>query len=192
VGLGHLARDRGDEASARSWAAHARARLLMLGTAWDKRRSYEEWLALIDELEHPIGDSASLPAAGLRSAAAPASAEAAGRRRFDRYLESLADPAAPTAGRTYPELPSRPWHDPRAFPLVGYLEENFSAIRDEIMGLDAAHFAPESERIGRTGDWDVVFLYERGRRHDDVCAACPVTARGIDTHRTIRTHAGLI
>src|SRR6185312_8324159 len=42
------------------------------------------------------------------------------------------------------------------------------------------------------GDWEVVFLYERGRRHDDVCAACPVTVRGIDTFPAMRTAAGLI
>jgi aspartate beta-hydroxylase len=38
----------------------------------------------------------------------------------------------------------------------------------------------------------VAFLYERGRRHDDVCAACPVTARTVERHRTIRSIAGLI
>ena len=53
-------------------------------------------------------------------------------------------------------------------------------------------FHPESERIARSGDWEVAFLYERGRRHDDVCDALPVTSRGIETHPTIRTLAGLI
>ncbi|HYZ81406.1 MAG TPA: aspartyl/asparaginyl beta-hydroxylase domain-containing protein [Solirubrobacteraceae bacterium] len=215
VWLAHLARGRGEDAEARSWAAHARARLLALGTAWDKRLSYEEWLAVIDELEHPVAAGPPLGeatvsdprrllaqgnamprshrrSAGRAGATVPALDEAAGRRRFERYLEGLGDDTDTGAGRLYPDLPSQPWHDPRAFPLVGYLEARFPAIRNEILALDPTRFAPESERIGRTGDWDVVFLYERGRRHDEVCAACAVTAHGVDTHRTIRTHAGLI
>jgi hypothetical protein len=215
VWLAHLARGRGEEPAARSWAAHARARLLALGTAWDKRLSYEEWLAVIDGLEHPISTgpppreaalsdprlllaraTAAPPphrgSTGRAATAVPASDEAAGRRRFERYLAGLGEDGDAGAGRLYPDLPSQPWHDPRAFPLVGYLEARFPAIRDEILALDPTRFAPESERIGRTGDWDVVFLYERGRRHDEICAACPVTAHGVDTHRTIRTHAGLI
>ena len=87
---------------------------------------------------------------------------------------------------------SRPWHDPSEFPLVAELEARFPEIRAEVLALDDTRFHRESERIGRTGDWDVVFLYERGRRHDDVCAACPVTARAIEAHRTVRTVAGLI
>jgi aspartyl/asparaginyl beta-hydroxylase/uncharacterized protein DUF6817 len=192
VELGRLARDRGDDAAAQSWADQARARLRLLGTAWDKRRTYEQWLAAIDELERPVAAGSALPAVDRGALMAPASEEAVARRRFHRYVEGLVDDGRPGEGRLYPDLPSRPWHDPHDFALVDYLEGHFAAIRDEILALDAAHFAPESERIGRLGDWDVVFLYERGRRHDEVCAACPVTARGVDTHRTIRTHAGLI
>ncbi|MBV8945307.1 MAG: aspartyl/asparaginyl beta-hydroxylase domain-containing protein, partial [Solirubrobacterales bacterium] len=97
-----------------------------------------------------------------------------------------------SSGMIYPDLPSRPWHDPRDFPLVGYLETHFEEIREEITALGETQFQRESERIGRTGDWDVAFLYERGRRHDEVCVACPVTTHGIETYPTIRTMAGLI
>jgi aspartate beta-hydroxylase len=38
----------------------------------------------------------------------------------------------------------------------------------------------------------VVFLYERGRRRDEVCDACPVTTHGIETHAAMRTVSGLI
>jgi aspartate beta-hydroxylase len=100
--------------------------------------------------------------------------------------------AASEERRTYPDLPSRPWHDPDRFPLVGYLEANFEAIREEIQGLDGADFHRESERIERTGDWDVAFFYERGRRREEICTACPVTTRGIETLPAIRTAAGLI
>ncbi|MGZ4175037.1 MAG: aspartyl/asparaginyl beta-hydroxylase domain-containing protein [Solirubrobacteraceae bacterium] len=219
VWLAHLARCRGDDASARAWAAHAHARLQSLGTPWDKRLTFEDWLAVIDALEHPLDTTPSREAAAItepralleavtgteetrasrdgragRRATAwvPVADEEAGRRRFQRYVEGLGGGEGTAPGPLYPDLPSRPWHDPRDVPLAGYLEAHFSSIRAEILALDGARFQPESERIGRTGDWDVVFLYERGRRHDDVCAACPVTADGVDAHRTVRTAAGLI
>jgi hypothetical protein len=94
---------------------------------------------------------------------------AQGRRRFQRYIEALADPGSPGSGATYPDLASRPWHNASDFPLVGYLESNYRAIRAEILALGDTSFHRESERIHRTGDWEVVFLYERGRRHDE-CA----------------------
>jgi aspartate beta-hydroxylase len=76
--------------------------------------------------------------------------------------------------------------------LVEDLETNFDAIREELLALPARLFHSESERIDRTGEWDVAFLYERGRRHDEVLAACPVTARAIESPATVRTMAGLI
>jgi hypothetical protein len=222
VWLAHLSRCRGDAVSSSSWAAHARDRLAMLGTAWDKRLTFEQWLALLDALERAseaeaeagptrAADPRALfesvvrdqpverptPRSLHRSAAIGPSAVAAldaegGRRRFQRYIDGLAEAGGPVSGAIYPDLPGRPWHDPQRFPIVGYLESNFAAIRDEVLALDARRFHRESERIGRTGDWDVAFLYERGRRHDDVCAACPTTARAIETYPAIRTLGGLI
>ncbi|HEY2260578.1 MAG TPA: aspartyl/asparaginyl beta-hydroxylase domain-containing protein [Solirubrobacteraceae bacterium] len=210
VWLAHRARGHGDSAAAASWAAQARRRLVELGIAWDRRLSFEEWLALIDALErgevrppaggeisHPrdllealVGSASTGPRPAPGAIAAPDAA--AGRQRFHKYVEALDDGSGPSSGAVYPDLPSRPWHDPREFSLVDYLETNFAAIRDEILTLDGARFHRESERIARTGDWDVAFFYERGRRHDDVCTACPVTTEGIEAHRTVRTMAGLI
>jgi aspartate beta-hydroxylase len=76
--------------------------------------------------------------------------------------------------------------------VVSYLESHYAEIRRELLALEPARFHPESEPISRTGDWDVLFLYERGRRHDDICSACPVTTRGIEGYPTVRTIAGLI
>jgi aspartyl/asparaginyl beta-hydroxylase (cupin superfamily) len=116
---------------------------------------------------------------------------AGGRQRFHRYVETLAA-AEGSAGRgVYPQLNSQPWFDPSDFPLVSYLESHFEAIRDEILALES-RYQRESERIKRAGDWDVVFMYERGRRRDDVCDACPVTTLGIESHSTMRTVTGLI
>jgi len=213
VWLAYLARCRGDAASSAEWVAQARARLLSLGTAWDKRLTFAEWLAVINGLQRAPVDASSPEAAdprGLRDAVAWAAAgpgsdsavepaptvraadDAAGRRRFQRYVEGLADVRATGSGGMYPDLASRPWHDPSEFPLAGYLESHFPAIRAEILALDGVRFQRESERIGRTGNWEVAFLYERGRRRDDVCDACPVTAASVEGHRTLRTAAGLI
>jgi Aspartyl/Asparaginyl beta-hydroxylase len=179
VWLAHLAASQDDDAASRAWAAQARKRLWALGTAWDKRRSFDDWLAAIDSLESRANDVSI----------APRDAEA-GRTRFQRYVEGFVDDGRRRPGLVYPDLPSRPWHDPRDFPLVAYLESHFDEIRAELLALTDFH--PESERIGRTGDWDVAFLYERGRRHDDACDACPVTTRGVEMHSTVRTLAGLI
>jgi hypothetical protein len=218
--LAHLSRCRGDAASSTAWTAQARHRLFALGTCWDKRLTFEEWLELIEALDRSayrepapaavsardpralfealVGDPAPArspitvsgePAEGQPPIAPPDAA--AGRKRFQRYIEGLADSSEPSSGAIYPDLPSQPWHEPGDFPLVAYLESHYEQIRDEILALEASRFHRESERIGRTGDWDVAFLYERGRRHDDACTACPVTTFGIDTHPTIRTAAGL-
>jgi aspartate beta-hydroxylase len=218
VWLAYLSRCRGQPAVAARWAAQARRRLIGLGAAWDHRLSFEEWETLINALEQPASDDRFGVEAGIRhpralfaalaegpgprpSPARTASTNGAGvvapdastgRRRFDRYVGALVDPDGPPSGALYPDLPSRPWYDPRAFALVDYLEANYAAVRAEILALDDGRFHRESERISRTGDWDVAFFYERGRRHDDICAACPVTTQGIDAHQTVRTMAGLI
>ncbi len=214
VWLAHLARCRGEPTEPRLWARLARTRLLELGTAWDKRLTFDAWLAIADALErqpdgevprgarsidHPRGLLAAYvdphstdgpPSRSQRAITPPDGAT--GRSRFQRYIEALADAGGPSSGAVYPDLPSRPWHNASEFPLVDYLESNYRAIRDEILALGATRFHHESERIGRTGDWDVAFLYERGRRHDDVCAACPVTTLGVESHATIRTMTGLV
>lgn len=216
VWLAALSRWRRDAALAKSWAVQARNRILELGTPWDKRLTLDEWLAIIAAVEYsPSGGPQHQPestvhpralfeavvqdtgrARASRNASAPperaikAPDAAAGRRRFQTYVEGLA--SADGSADLYPDLPSQPWHNPQDFPLVGYLEANYPAIRDEILALDGARFHRESERIRRTGDWDVAFLYERGRRDDEVCASCPVTTRGVETYPTMRSATGLI
>lgn len=216
VWLAHLSLIRGDRSMAQDWARSAQRRLLALGVAWDKRLTFDEWLELTRRLQAapdlPAADGAIIdprslfnvvlggpcdPGAGLdappRFTERPVTTAdvAAGRQRFHRYVETLADADGTAARGVYPELDSQPWLDPSEFPLVSYLESNSEAIRDEILALEP-RFHRESERIRRAGDWDVVFLYERGRRRDDVCDACPVTTLGIESHPTMRTVTGLI
>jgi hypothetical protein len=198
--LALLCAAQGDTSAGSAWAATARERLTGLGASWDKRLTYEQWAAVIEALITPraldavddIADPITLLHAvvgGPDGERRPTTSDpSSGRPRFHAYVDALtADARAP-----YPELPSQPFHDPDRFALVGYLEANFPQIRDELLGLDGARFQRESERIRRRGHWDVAFLYERGRRHDDVCAQCPVTIRGIDTYPAIRGAAGLI
>jgi aspartyl/asparaginyl beta-hydroxylase (cupin superfamily) len=200
---------RRDLAMATRWAEQAARRLLGLGTAWDKRLAFDEWLALTQLLAHPDRELPSSAEAiveprGLFEAltglellsrprpSLPKRDPAAATQRFGRYIEGLSEDTGSALGRIYPDLESRPWYDPADFPLANYLRTNFEAIRKEIVALEPARFHPESERIERTGDWDVAFLYERGRRRDDVCDACPVTAHGIETHAAMRTMTGLV
>jgi aspartate beta-hydroxylase len=217
VWVAHLSRSRGDASGATWWARSAQRRLLKLGTAWDKRLAFDEWCQLARRLERPGGDDPASPVELITDPAAlfaalcqprdntpsrmPSPAvvargmpptEAAGRKRFHQYVDTLADTTSGSARTKYPGLELRPWHDASDFPLAGYLEAHFVDIRDEVLALEPAQFHRESEPIERTGDWDVAFFYERGRRRDEVCEACPVTTRGIETMPAMRTAGGLI
>jgi hypothetical protein len=203
----HASRSRGDLDGARSWARCARQRLITLGTAWDKRLRFEQWLELTAALENPANedvlaaaDPKALFEAKITGKGSQAPTNPGARRpddlhptqRFHRYVESFSQVDDPPLGGTYPGLASQPWHDPEDFPLVGYLESHFAEVQAEILALDPARFHRESERIKRSGDWDVAFFYERGRRGQEVCEACPVTTRGVETYPAMRTMTGLI
>ncbi len=216
VWLSHLSHLRGDLSAARSWARCAHRRLLDLGTAWDKRLTFDEWLGLAQLLDQPTDGGPASAAAitdprklfeavarrhldpisepGSRIAERPLSPpdSAAGTHRFHRYVELFADGDGPALRGVYPDLPSQPWFEAHDFDLASYLESHYQAIREEILALEPSRFHRESERIKRFGEWDVAFLYERGRRRHEVCDACPVTTRGIESHPTMRTAAGLI
>jgi hypothetical protein len=211
VWLADGAQRRGELAAAREWARAAEQRLVGLGTSWDKRLPFDEWLTLARLLGAPTGERGSAAttdpralrdevgrASGGRGPAphasrSPARPEpAAATARFQHYMGVLADAARPTGRLLYPDLDSRPWYQASAFALARDLESHSAEIREEIVALDPSQFAPESERIPRSGNWDVVFLYERGRRHAEVCDACPVTTRAIEGEGAMRTAAGLI
>ncbi|HZO77347.1 MAG TPA: aspartyl/asparaginyl beta-hydroxylase domain-containing protein [Solirubrobacteraceae bacterium] len=218
----YLAHRRRDANSATRWARCGVERLVGLGTAWDKRLRFEQWRELAETLADPEAGGKAGAAAGAghpgelfeivtdgstrRTPARRRSLEpgrrgvrsisppdpVAGARRFQRYIETLADGDGAASGAIYPDLPSQPWLDAAAFPLVAYLESHYDAIHRETMSLNPSSFHRESERIQRSGDWDVAFFYERGRRRGEVCEACPVTTRGIEGHGAILTMAGLV
>ena len=204
VWLADAAWRRGDPETARAWAQRARQRLELFAVAWDKRLSNQRWLALTERLTGDPGERGPIAAAdpvalsqelsGGGSVAVPATRlePAAAERRFAGYMDALADAPGSSSRILYPELDSRPWFEPAGFRVASELERNFESIRTELLALDASLFSPESERIERRGEWDVIFLYERGRRHDDVCEACPVTTSVIEGDGAMRTAAGLI
>jgi aspartate beta-hydroxylase len=197
----YLAHCREDVGMARSWARRGRQRLVELGTAWDKRLTFEQWGQLAGVLERSGGTP---PAGGVRaprdlfeayagSARVPvARSPREGQERLLRYVERIAVADRPASLGVYPDLDSQPWHEPANFPVARYLEAHFEEIRAEILALEPSSFHRETERIERSGDWDVAFFYERGRRHAEVCDACPVTTAGIENPETVRTLAGLI
>ncbi len=209
--LAYEARRRGEVAAAGEWAQTAERRLLRLGAAWDKRLRFDEWLTVITLLDGEIGELSTATATDPRALyhevtradrGQGASVEAtlansrtdppAATARFQRYMGMLADATTPAGRLLYPDLDRRPWWEPAACALAVDLESHSQEIREEILALDPSRYTPESERIPRAGDWDVVFFYERGRRHDEVCDACPETTRVIEGDRAMRTAAGLI
>jgi aspartyl/asparaginyl beta-hydroxylase (cupin superfamily) len=204
VWLAEAAWRRGEPDAGRAWAQQAERRMTSLGVAWDKRLAWGRWLALARRLADDPGlrDGTSpadprqlhdeLCGSGQIARRAPGLDPAEAERRFARYVDALADASASTNPVMYPGLESRPWFEPQMFSLAIELERRFESIRTEILSLEPSWFAPESERIQRSGEWDVIFLYERGRRHDEVCEACPVTTSVVEGDGAMRTAAGLV
>jgi len=79
----------------------------------------------------------------------------------------------------YPGLSSREVHDPAAFPWVEELERSFPAIRAELLALVSAgnEMVSVNQAYTSTGEWAAGHLWLYGEKHDDVCRACPETAR---------------
>ena len=111
--------------------------------------------------------------------------------RFSEYIAQLRNDGDGSQMLHYPGLTSKPWHDSAQFPLARALEAAAEQIALEESAVDINAYHPETEPIRRTGSWDVLFLYDRGRRHAVNCAACPVTSALIEQHRTVRDLAGL-
>jgi aspartyl/asparaginyl beta-hydroxylase (cupin superfamily) len=111
--------------------------------------------------------------------------------RFAEYIATLRDAGENHSMSRYPGLRSAAWHDASRIPLARELEAAAPQIIEEFRRLDPRAFAPEKEAIPRRGAWDVFFLYERGRRHDEHCRRCPAAAAVVENQRTVRTLAGL-
>jgi hypothetical protein len=212
VWVGYLALRRGDRERAGAALEEAAAKLRRWGTAWDKRLDISVWLWLTTTLaalacrgsvgELPAADSGAPAdlldvarrsvAGGSPHALAPRKRE--GSRSGSRlwsYVQRFAGDANALQDSKYPGLRAQAWHPPGHFPIVSALERAADVIAAEVAALDPSSFQRENERISRTGSWDVLFLYERGRRHDANCARCPATVAVLEAHEIVRTMAGL-
>lgn len=213
VWLAYLDLQQADFVAAAASAAEGRALLEQWGVAWDKRMTFEQWSWLAAFIEEqaaqpnevrpfpaPIVDTLSrLPDVLVERNRQelflrPRTTDDVprGAARLQRYLASFATNASHPHMKVYPDLPAQPWHDADAFPLARALAENYDAIRAEILALDQGAFFPESEKLARTGSWDVLFFFERGRKDEAVCAACPVTTRILEEHGAVKTMAGMV
>jgi aspartate beta-hydroxylase len=195
--LGLLALRSNEAAESVAWSAQARERLRRLGVAWDGRMNFDRWLASVTALERLAQRVRSLPKYGRPAAVAPeprtspAASTGPLPRRLQRYLASIADGVAGAGARVYPDLPSQSWYDPAAFPITTALTDAFQEIREEIAACDQGAYHRESEAIRRTGSWDVLMFYERGKRNDALCDVCPTTTTVVEGYETVRTLAGL-
>src|SRR5262245_2625386 len=111
--------------------------------------------------------------------------------RFVNYLTSIESQPDLGALGYSPGLTAQPMPDTSGFPIVADLECAYSQIAAEIAALDDEQFHGEMERVTRTGLWRVFMLFERGRKHQDHCARCPVLTDIIERHRTVRTISGI-
>jgi tetratricopeptide (TPR) repeat protein len=94
----------------------------------------------------------------------------------------------------YPGLPAIPYYDDTTFPWLKHLEAQSAAIRDELAGLVAEEMAafspyvlkPENVPVQQWGElnkstkWSAYFLWQDGRRVEEHCERCPVTAAALD------------
>jgi aspartyl/asparaginyl beta-hydroxylase (cupin superfamily) len=78
------------------------------------------------------------------------------------------------------------------FPLAEALENNVEEISNELFAIDSTSFHDEPEKIDRSGSWEVMMLYERGRKVYENCMKCPTAVRLIERYQTVNTLAGLI
>ncbi|HTW84861.1 MAG TPA: aspartyl/asparaginyl beta-hydroxylase domain-containing protein [Candidatus Sulfotelmatobacter sp.] len=229
LGLHALAANSFDEA-----ARHGRASVEALcswNTAWDKRLSPTQWLALANllatlpqlddkalsflatQVHRSLNEHAAQPftifAALDRVGAVPkvTAAEVLAVKpskpldefvesgsippRFATYIAQLRDADPARSMRFYPDLRSQAWWDASGFSVAKDLERAAPEICRELTALASEHFHSETERISRTGAWNVMLLLERGRIHEERCALVPTTMEVLSSSAVIRTHAGL-
>lgn len=110
--------------------------------------------------------------------------------RFISYLQGL-NYTNSREMNLYPGLSTTPWYDPSAFSITKTLEQSAEVIRAELAHASSGRFQPERESISRIGNWDILPLYQRGRKNVGNCALCPITTEIIESHETVRTLAGL-
>jgi aspartate beta-hydroxylase len=126
---------------------------------------------------------------GQGTGAAP---DAAAMQRMNNFIGSFLTNHDNPRMNIYPGLSVKKFYDAQSLPLARALEANYGAIRDEIVALAPGDFHEEAEGLVETEGWDVMVLYERGRKNAEMCAKCPTITSIIESHSTVRTLAGLM
>jgi hypothetical protein len=212
--MGFREMDHGTAERAGELGRAAAARLQEWGTPWDKRLSLRQWqqlcAALCDEtrtdeiafvtrrtaaavrsvLPSPERLYLELARTGLLPSTAP-DAQPALPARFQKYLAGLRTNHENSRMTRYPGLRAMPWHDPQQFRLARDLEAIADTVAAEVHALAGSGFQEEAEKINRSGRWNVLFLYERGRKNEHNCSLCPQTVAVIEANRTVLSLGGL-
>lgn len=118
--------------------------------------------------------------------------DAAAMQRMNSFIGAFLTNRDNPRMNIYPGLSVRKFYDPQTLPLARALEASYGKIRDEIVALAPADFHEEAEGLVETEGWDVMVLYERGRKNAEMCAKCPTITSIIESHSTVRTLAGLM
>lgn len=169
------------------------------GFAWDKRLKFDQWVDIARQLRKGgLGDDAgqylhliSRTAMSVRASTVTGHLQEM-PGRFSRYLIKLGRVEELKSIGFYPDLPKRPVYDPKDFPLVRDLEDNFDGIRSEVDRLDFHLYHEEAEDIARKGSWKVFMLYEAGRKNEKNCRLVPTIASILESHESVRRLGGLV
>jgi len=103
--------------------------------------------------------------------------------RFVSYITGFGREDAKPKHNFYPGLRKEPAHSATQFALARALAASYAEIRDEFRRIQPHDgFQNEIERIDRTGNWTIFPLYELGRRNDENCSKCPLTASIVEQY----------
>ena len=195
-----------NERSKRRYHARlAREKLLTFGAAWDKRLSFDGWLALarsgektktpdnaFDSLRQLIKAEETLESTDTPAMATGSNLNSgAGQSRFESYLLDVAAAKNRKVSGFYPGLRETAFWPPEQFQLAATLQSEFIPIQEEIAALDPSQFHDEAERIRRTGKWQVLMLLEAGRWHEENLTQLPLLSRILRASQEIRLAGGL-
>ena len=198
VALAFVYASTGRSALARESALCALSIFDRWGVAWDKRLAFETWASAARQLsvcDGPAIVEATLLLSQLNEVQRPypecaKETSSDSGDRFLKYISTIGREKSEAMLQCYPYIASLPFHDAAQFDVVRMLEENFDEIRREVLNLGDRWFHEEAERIDRSGSWQVLMLYEVGRRKEAL-NYCPVLDGIISESTSVRRQGGI-
>ncbi|MGH8413120.1 MAG: aspartyl/asparaginyl beta-hydroxylase domain-containing protein [Gammaproteobacteria bacterium] len=105
------------------------------------------------------------------------------------------DPLQRCTFMTFPDIPAHAWFKRERFPWLAEIEKHTDEIRAELLGvlrgeegfrpfIEMARNHPGTkywESLNYSPNWNAFFFYRDGRRFDENCKRCPVTASLLDS-----------